>query len=56
MAANTSPIFIAKPNIQWAKLSAAGSPTVSHTANGVLGTDVMVVYSASLNGSRIDEI
>ena len=56
MAANTSPIFIAKPNIQWAKLSASGSPTVSHTANGVLGTDVMVVYSASLNGSRIDEV
>ena len=56
MAANTSPIFIWTPNIQWAKLDYAPPSGSSHIASGSLGTEVKVVYSASLNGSRIDEV
>lgn len=56
MAANTSPIFILSPNMQWAKLFASGSTDKNHLASGSLGTDVMVAYSASVNGSRIDEV
>jgi len=56
MAANTSPIFILSPNMQWAKLFASSLPTGSHNACGTLGADVMVAYSASANGSRIDEV
>lgn len=56
MAANTSPIFILTPNIQWAKLDSAPPSGSSHIASGSLGTEVKVVYSASLNGSRIDEV
>jgi len=54
--ANTNPIFIGTPNVQWAKLFASSLPTGSHNACGTLGTDVMVAYSASSAGSRIDEI
>lgn len=56
MAANTSPIFIRTPNIQWAKLDYAPPSSSSHIASGSLGTEIKVVYSASLNGSRIDEL
>lgn len=56
MAANTSPIFILTPNMQWAKLDYAPPSGSSHIASGSLGTEVKVVYSASLNGSRIDEL
>jgi len=56
MAANTSPIFILTPNMQWAKLFASGSTDKNHLASGSLGTDVMVAYSASVEGSRIDEV
>jgi hypothetical protein len=53
---NTNPIFIGTPNVQWAKLFASSLPTGSHNACGTLGTDIMVAYSASANGSRIDEV
>jgi len=56
MAANTSPIFIRTPNIQWTKLDYAPPSGSSHIASGSLGTEVKVVYSSSLNGSRIDEV
>ena len=56
MAANTSPIFILSPNMQWAKLFVSSLPTGSHNACGTLGTDIMVAYSASANGSRVDEV
>jgi hypothetical protein len=49
MAANKEPIFPAAPNISWGTISAA------NTAKDGSGT-VVTVFTAGLNGSRVDAI
>jgi hypothetical protein len=49
MAANKEPIFPATPNISWGTISAA------NTAKDGSGT-VVTVFTAGLNGSRVDAI
>ena len=57
MAINTTPIFIGTPHIQWAFLSASNATAaVNSNGTGILGTDIQMVFSGSVSGSRIDSI
>jgi hypothetical protein len=57
MALNTTPIFVSAPNIQWTLLSASNATAaVNRNGTGVLGTDIMTVFTASVSGSRVESI
>ena len=57
MPANTIPIFIGTPQIQWAMLSSSNvTASRNFDGTGVLGTDIQTIFSASSSGSRVDSI
>ena len=57
MALNIVPIFVGAPRIGFALLSASSATAIKNRdGSGILGTDVVAVFSASASGSRVDSI
>jgi hypothetical protein len=51
MAANTTPIFIGTPNVQW-----SGSMTAANTDTSMATGTSYAVYTASANGSKVEDL
>lgn len=57
MPANTTPIFIATPKVQWALVKTANATASKNKdGTGTLETDIMTIFTAGTNGSRVDSI
>jgi hypothetical protein len=57
MTANTAPIFPLSPKVGYATLTAVdATASKNHDGTGVLNTSIFAVYTAGVNGGRVDDL